>query len=749
MPDPSTTQEKYEQMRDSRDYWLSMYQRADTDAERWQVRAEKAEADAAPAQSGEQSHDGLRIFVCRRRYARWTVVEGTAPDRLQRLREAGWEVVKVMPCDEHEIATAQADQALNETAACLDAERAALEVERLRMARLSTAVMRHREALDRRAAGDSSLTCRDRDDFDNDLYNTLYRLDAGEPDDSNSRLSNVAGEPEPAIDNPIDTQAHAPPDYDPNVEHTHEGDCILADAAPSPVGEREPALTDRDDDEQCTYCGGWFPKPVSLHHAEEDCVRAVEVEHDERPESRRIAFADVDLQLYRGGAVHLWDPDLSAYRHVGDLPLDYCASIAAMWSRPVDREARIERFGAIELESSGRLDGVLTPSEIGEIVDALAGVCHTSTDAGADAQDAHTGAGGAPSGPERFTKDELRQIGNAFSLLAGKMSVGSPLDFTNPEYLAAWRVIAEKAKRVDAQSEGADALVRRAIEKARRGPASVSGLHEDVTHIAKQREIAERDLRQARAEVERLKADLAEQVQQGCDLRAAKPLSTDLLRDPPDELRDLLERVAGDAVNDGEDVDEAIRIALADWLDAHQGEAAPTDMRLMVHRRKTAYNGWTSWQVLGDSVAALWMDTDPNYELVEMMPVERQISTENPPVEQHSPPSLPDEVPLGCHVDSLSSAVCSRGTKCCVLDHDESPPSPPAPCGRCGKPACQRVPGGLCANCHPAAVSEGPGSEDGGMDDSCTCAAAEGLCPIHDELMAGEGPDTNGGGDGQ
>lgn len=28
----------------------------------------------------------------------------------------------------------------------------------------------------------------------------------------------------------------------------------------------------RADDEQCTYCEGWFPRPVYLHHAEIDCV---------------------------------------------------------------------------------------------------------------------------------------------------------------------------------------------------------------------------------------------------------------------------------------------------------------------------------------------------------------------------------------------------------------------------------------------------------------------------------------------
>lgn len=27
-----------------------------------------------------------------------------------------------------------------------------------------------------------------------------------------------------------------------------------------------------DADEQCSYCGEWFPRPVELYHAEADCV---------------------------------------------------------------------------------------------------------------------------------------------------------------------------------------------------------------------------------------------------------------------------------------------------------------------------------------------------------------------------------------------------------------------------------------------------------------------------------------------
>lgn len=27
-----------------------------------------------------------------------------------------------------------------------------------------------------------------------------------------------------------------------------------------------------DDIEQCVYCLQWFPKPVSLHHSEEECI---------------------------------------------------------------------------------------------------------------------------------------------------------------------------------------------------------------------------------------------------------------------------------------------------------------------------------------------------------------------------------------------------------------------------------------------------------------------------------------------
>ena len=79
--------------------------------------------------AGPEGHEGLRLPVCRFERSAWGLVEA-APDRL---RAEGWEVVEVMPCDEHDRADAEMHQALNETAACLEAERRALEVERRRL----------------------------------------------------------------------------------------------------------------------------------------------------------------------------------------------------------------------------------------------------------------------------------------------------------------------------------------------------------------------------------------------------------------------------------------------------------------------------------------------------------------------------------------------------------------------------------------------------------------------------------------
>lgn len=46
-------------------------------------------------------------------------------------------------------------------------------------------------------------------------------------------------------------------------------DAVLAAFEVRPYG----TVTDTDVEQQCFYCKGMFPHPVSLHHSEDDCAR--------------------------------------------------------------------------------------------------------------------------------------------------------------------------------------------------------------------------------------------------------------------------------------------------------------------------------------------------------------------------------------------------------------------------------------------------------------------------------------------
>ncbi len=82
----------------------------------------------------------------------------------------------------------------------------------------------------------------------------------------------------------------------------------------------------------------------------------------------------------------------------------------------------------------------------------------------------------------------------------------------------------------------------------------------------------------AQEKIERLKADLAEQVQKGYDARNARGLSTDVLRDPPDDLLDAVAagmndrawivKVDGQGAVSLEDAARGFMIDLADRVDA-------------------------------------------------------------------------------------------------------------------------------------------------------------------------------------
>ena len=47
--------------------------------------------------------------------------------------------------------------------------------------------------------------------------------------------------------------------------------CLECDATQTFTGITYPRLEHEDAQEQCFYCGQWFPRPVSYHHSEEEC----------------------------------------------------------------------------------------------------------------------------------------------------------------------------------------------------------------------------------------------------------------------------------------------------------------------------------------------------------------------------------------------------------------------------------------------------------------------------------------------